>query len=84
MSATCQSPLCGKRIGDVPTGAWRRTPRRFCSNSCQQDVWALRRVAELLLPLGQVAAWEILKKLENGGSPGKGEGEGEIIDPGAN
>ena len=78
----CQNPLCEKRIGEVSTGTWRRTPRRFCSGSCQRDDRVLRRVAAMLLPLGQAPAWEILQVLENGDTQGKAQVE--IVNPGAN
>jgi len=60
----CQNPLCETRIGEVSTGTWRRTPRRFCSDHCQRDVRALRRVAAMLLALGQATAWKILEELD--------------------
>jgi len=46
------------------------------------DTWALRRVTAKLVPMGSVAAWEILQKLENGDSQGKAQGE--IVNPAAN
>jgi len=46
------------------------------------DNWALRRLAGKLEPRGPAGAWELLQKLGNQGSPGKGEGE--IVNPGAN
>ena len=78
----CQNPLCEKQVGEVSTGAWRRTPRRFCSDRCERDVWALKQVAAMLLPLGQSTAWNILQSLRNGGSEDKGQDE--IVDPRAN
>ncbi len=47
---------------------------------CRMDTWSLRRLAAKLVPLGPAGAWEILKKLENGGSQGKAQGE--IVNPG--
>jgi len=70
-SESCRSLVCDNPVETHPKALH---PRRFCSNQCKMDTWALRRVAEMLLPLGQVAAWAILKKLEIGGSPGKGQG----------
>jgi len=43
------------------------------------DNWALRRLAAKILLMGPAEAWELLQKLGNGDSPGRGEGE--IVDP---
>jgi len=39
------------------------------------DAWALRRLAGKLVPLGPAGAWEILQRLENGGTQGKAGAE---------
>ncbi len=75
----CQNPICQNRIEPVATDngkkAWRRTPRRFCSDSCKKDFYALTRVTEMLLPLGPARGWEILHGLGNGDTQGKALGE---------
>ncbi len=45
------------------------------------DTWALRRVAVMLLPLGQSTAWEVLQRIGNGGNEDKAGGE--IVNLGA-
>ena len=37
----CESPVCDVRF--AKTGK----PKRFCSDQCRMDAWAIRRVAEL-------------------------------------
>jgi len=54
----CLNPLCGIPIQTRPKASH---PRKTCSNECKLTIWALRRVAEMLLPLGQAKGWEILK-----------------------
>jgi len=47
MPEQCLSPLCNNQI--EPEGKnWRRTPRKFCSDQCKTNTWALRKSAELL------------------------------------
>ena len=43
----------------MPVG-WRRTPRRFCSDGCKMDAYALRRVARLLKGYSPSDVYEIL------------------------
>jgi len=61
MAETCSNPLCENPVETHPKAIH---PRRFCSNECKLDGWAFKRVAEMLLPLGQAAAWEILEGLD--------------------
>jgi len=49
------SPICNNEIEDrltekstVKKRAWRRTPKKFCSDQCKTDTWAIRKTAELL------------------------------------
>ena len=65
MAEICSNPLCEHPVVTHPKAIYRR---RFCCNQCNMDTWALRRVAEMLLPHGQARAWEILEGMENGGS----------------
>ena len=84
MSGTCQNPTCSNHItlpSDNGRRVWRRTPRRFCSDQCKSDTWVLKQAAKLLLPLGAATGWEILERMENGGTEDKAGGE--IVDPGA-
>lgn len=47
MPERCSSPICNNAI--EPEGEnWRRTPKKFCSDQCKTDTWAIRRTAELL------------------------------------
>ena len=62
----CLNPVCGKPIESIADGAWRRTPRQFCSDQCKDDTSALRHAATLLAGLSQGRASEILKELNRG------------------
>lgn len=57
MLEACQNPLCKV---DLPSEGKPKRNRRFCSNECKLDGWALRKAAELLLPKGQEEAWNML------------------------
>ena len=46
VSDRCGSPICEKSIETLEDG-WRRTEKRYCSDGCRMDVYALRRVAKL-------------------------------------
>ena len=46
-SDACQNPFCKSVIEPLPDG-WRRTKRRYCSNRCKLDGYALRRAKALL------------------------------------
>jgi hypothetical protein len=46
-SERCQNPVCDTAVESLENG-WRRTERRFCSDGCKMDAWAIRRVARLL------------------------------------
>ena len=61
-SDSCLSPFCGNRIEPAPPEKRRRTPRRFCSDRCKLDHWALVRVRRLLRDVGPERAREILKR----------------------
>jgi len=83
VSKACQNPICKNRVDpplhDNGKRAWRRTPRRFCSEDCKMDHWAIRRVVKLLYPLGKDRAWleieiqetcpRILDAITSGGIP---------------
>ena len=54
MPERCSSPICNNEI--EPEGEnWRRTPKKFCSERCKTDAWAIRKTAHLLsgLPTGK-------------------------------
>jgi len=57
MPETCSNPLCENPVVTHPKAV---RPRRSCSNECKLDTWAFRRVAEMLLPLGQDTGWKVL------------------------
>jgi hypothetical protein len=46
-SERCQNPVCNTPLEPLENG-WRRTQRRFCSDGCKMDAWAIRRVRKLL------------------------------------
>lgn len=79
MSEVCSNPLCKNPVVTHPKAIH---PRRFCSDQCRLDHWTLRRVAEMLLPLGPAKGWEILQGLGNGDTEDKAGGE--IVNPGVN
>ena len=59
----CENPLCSNLVEPASTGGgnhWRRTPRKFCSDQCKSDAWAIRRVRALLEPLPADKQHEIL------------------------
>jgi hypothetical protein len=59
MPEQCLSPLCDNAI--APGGDnWRRTPKKFCSDQCKTNTWALRRTADLLCSLPIERKIEIL------------------------
>ena len=52
-SGKCGNPFCNSIIEPLPDG-WRRTKRRYCSNRCKLDGYALRRAEALLNCVGIV------------------------------
>ncbi len=66
----CRNPVCEKQIKPVASSdgkkAWRRTHRKFCSDQCKQALWALGRVAAMVLVSGQTKVWEALSGLSGG------------------
>jgi len=66
----CHNPICQKQIKPVASSdgkkAWRRTHRKFCSDQCKQALWALGRVAAMVLVSGQTKVWEALSGLSGG------------------
>jgi len=58
-SDACQNPFCKSVIEPLPDG-WRRTKRRYCSNRCKLDGYALRRAKALLNKVGIVRFHELL------------------------
>ena len=51
MFEQCGSAVCSNLIDPETENQWRRTPRRFCSDKCKTDVWAIKRTRELLQAL---------------------------------
>ena len=50
-SGKCGNPFCNSIIEPLPYG-YRRTARRYCSNRCKLDGYALRRAKALLAKVG--------------------------------
>ncbi len=59
----CLNPVCGKPVEPISEGAWRRTPRRFCSDRCKNETSVIKRAARLLAGLSQGRVTEILMEL---------------------
>lgn len=60
----CLNPLCSNPI--EPEGEnWRRTPKKFCSDQCRTNTWALRRTADLLSSLPSETKIEILSTVSS-------------------
>jgi len=53
---SCLNPFCDNSLN-------ARKEQRACSDRCRLAVWALRKAAALLLPLGEERALALLKKL---------------------
>jgi hypothetical protein len=47
-SQRCANPFCNAGIEPTIHGRWRRTQRRFCSDTCKYDYHDLKRVKALL------------------------------------
>ncbi len=56
----CGNPTCNLAFEASGTAM---QPRRFCSDRCRMEYWTLRKVAALLVPLGQAKAWALLKEV---------------------
>jgi len=69
VSKLWENPICENQIEPITPDngkrAWRRTPRRFCSDQCKMDSLALRRAARVLWPLGPQRTWQIVRALGN-------------------
>ena len=59
----CLNPVCGKPVEPIAEGAWRRTPRQYCSDRCKNETSVIKRAARLLAGLSQGRVAEILEKL---------------------
>src|SRR5438093_4997198 len=60
MSEPCGNPVCTNLIEPESENRWRRTPKKFCSDDCRHDAWAIRRTRKLLAPLSEAKRQEIL------------------------
>jgi hypothetical protein len=60
MSETCGNPVCSNLIGPKEKGNWRRTPRKYCSDRCKMDGWAIKHARDLLASLPEDRRREIL------------------------
>ncbi len=59
MLKRCSSPICNNEI-EPEKENWRRTPKKFCSDRCKTDAWAIRKTADLLFGLPTEKMIEIL------------------------
>jgi hypothetical protein len=59
--ATCESPLCDVRF---PQTGMKIRPRRFCSDQCKMDLWAIKRVQKLVEGLPDATVIEILRRTD--------------------
>ena len=55
----CESPFCSVRFEQ---SGMEISPKRFCSDACKMDAWALRRVRKLLEEVSDQTALEILRR----------------------
>jgi len=60
MSEPCGNPVCTNLIEPESENRWRRTPKKFCSDDCRHDAWAIRRTRKLLASLSEDKRQEIL------------------------
>ena len=60
MSETCGNPVCSNLIELEEEGTWRRTPRKYCSDRCKMDGWAIKHARDLLASLPEDRRREIL------------------------
>jgi hypothetical protein len=66
MFKECNSPFCENPIESESANSWRRTPKKFCSDECKTDVWALRKAANLLGALPADKRLEVLELVASG------------------
>jgi hypothetical protein len=48
-------------IEPLNRGRWRRTQRRFCSDECKWDAWAIRRLKERLNVLSNADVLKVIR-----------------------
>lgn len=64
MPERCSSPICNNEI--EPEGEnWRRTPKKFCSDQCKTEAWAIRKTADLLSGFPNEKKIEILSAISS-------------------
>jgi hypothetical protein len=64
MLERCLSPVCNNQI--EPEGKnWRQTPKKFCSERCKTETWALRKTADLLSCFSAEKKIEILSAVSS-------------------
>ena len=59
-SQRCGNLFCNTGIEPLNHGRWRRTRRRFCSDTCKYDYHALKRVRGLLNRVGMAEFQRLL------------------------
>jgi hypothetical protein len=62
-SERCRNPFCETAIEPMNHGRWRRTQRRFCSDTCKYDYHALKRAKALLDKVGIVRFNYVMERL---------------------
>ena len=61
-SDSCGNPFCESAIDPLPDG-YRRTMRRYCSDRCRMDAYALRRAKVLLNRVGVIEFHRLLDRV---------------------
>src|ERR1051325_4784517 len=62
-SQRCANPFCNTVIEPMIHGRWRRTKRRFCSDSCKYDYHAAKRTKALLNRVGIAEFHELIRQV---------------------
>jgi hypothetical protein len=62
-SQRCANPFCHTVIEPMIHGRWRRTKRRFCSDSCKYDYHAVKRTKALLNRVGIAEFHELIDQV---------------------
>jgi len=62
----CLNLVCGMPVEPIAEGAWRRTPRQYCSDRCKNHTSVLKRAARMLAGLSHGRVTEILEELNRG------------------
>jgi hypothetical protein len=77
MFEECTNPLCENPIESDNGKSWRRTPKKFCSDNCKSDVWALRKAADLIFALPAEKKLEVLEIVASLSNQRENKGENQ-------